>query len=119
MIELVLTQATYDKLLSEVPKYKLITQSVLSDRLRVWRWFSPQIFFLRLISVPHHYTFALLPVCTLSFKPPSLWLLTLLPRPPDTDQRQPCKGSDQDSQGEESHPCSGSACYSVDLHKGH
>ncbi len=29
-------QATYDKLLSEVPKYKLITQSVLSDRLRVW-----------------------------------------------------------------------------------
>ena len=32
---LVLLQATYDKLLSEVPKYKLITQSVLSDRLRV------------------------------------------------------------------------------------
>ncbi|CAL8465435.1 g4971 [Coccomyxa elongata] len=28
-------QATYDKLLSEVPKYKLITQSVLSDRLRI------------------------------------------------------------------------------------
>jgi hypothetical protein len=30
-----LMQATYDKLLSEVPKYKLITQSVLADRLRV------------------------------------------------------------------------------------
>eukprot|EP00246_Nothoceros_aenigmaticus_P005725 TRINITY_DN17_c0_g2_i2.p1 TRINITY_DN17_c0_g2~~TRINITY_DN17_c0_g2_i2.p1 ORF type:complete len:111 (+),score=23.72 TRINITY_DN17_c0_g2_i2:195-527(+) len=28
-------QATYDKLLSEVPKYKLITPSVLSDRLRI------------------------------------------------------------------------------------
>lgn len=28
-------QPTYDKLLAEVPKYKLITQSVLSDRLRV------------------------------------------------------------------------------------
>lgn len=28
-------KATYDKLLSEAPKYKLITPSVLSDRLRV------------------------------------------------------------------------------------
>lgn len=28
-------QGTYDKLLVEVPKYKLITPSVLSDRLRV------------------------------------------------------------------------------------
>ncbi|XP_057955454.1 small ribosomal subunit protein eS25y-like [Malania oleifera] len=28
-------QGTYDKLLSEVPKYKLITPSVLSDRLRI------------------------------------------------------------------------------------
>ncbi|KAH8931829.1 hypothetical protein BDL97_19G041100 [Sphagnum fallax] len=28
-------QATYDKLLVEVPKYKLITPSVLSDRLRI------------------------------------------------------------------------------------
>ncbi|KAF2320975.1 hypothetical protein GH714_032330 [Hevea brasiliensis] len=27
-------QATYDKLLSEVPKYKLVTPSILSDRLR-------------------------------------------------------------------------------------
>ncbi|XP_048425510.1 40S ribosomal protein S25-2-like [Pyrus x bretschneideri] len=27
-------QGTYDKLLSEVPKYKLITPSILSDRLR-------------------------------------------------------------------------------------
>ncbi|KAH7517795.1 hypothetical protein FEM48_Zijuj09G0102200 [Ziziphus jujuba var. spinosa] len=27
-------QATYDKLLSEAPKYKLITPSILSDRLR-------------------------------------------------------------------------------------
>jgi small subunit ribosomal protein S25e len=27
--------ATYDKLLSEVPKYKMITLSVLSDRLRI------------------------------------------------------------------------------------
>ena len=31
----VYVQATYDKLLAEVPKYKLITPSVLSDRLRV------------------------------------------------------------------------------------
>jgi small subunit ribosomal protein S25e len=28
-------QATYDKLLSEVPKYKQITPSILSERLRV------------------------------------------------------------------------------------
>ncbi|PKI40512.1 40S ribosomal protein S25-2-like [Punica granatum] len=28
-------QATYDKLLSEVPKYKLVTPSILSDRLRI------------------------------------------------------------------------------------
>ncbi|KAJ0084652.1 hypothetical protein Patl1_30397 [Pistacia atlantica] len=28
-------QATYDKLLLEVPKYKLVTPSILSDRLRV------------------------------------------------------------------------------------
>ena len=28
-------QATYDKLQAEVPKYKMITPSVLSDRLRV------------------------------------------------------------------------------------
>jgi small subunit ribosomal protein S25e len=28
-------QATYDKLLSDVPKYKQITPSVLSERLRV------------------------------------------------------------------------------------
>ncbi|KAJ6985561.1 hypothetical protein NC653_023493 [Populus alba x Populus x berolinensis] len=28
-------QATYDKLLSEAPKYKLITPSVLSDRMRI------------------------------------------------------------------------------------
>ncbi|KAF2321617.1 hypothetical protein P3X46_009850 [Hevea brasiliensis] len=28
-------QATYDKLLSEVPKYKLVTSSILSDRLRI------------------------------------------------------------------------------------
>jgi len=28
-------QGTYDKLLSEAPKYKLITPSILSDRLRV------------------------------------------------------------------------------------
>ncbi|KAM5548831.1 hypothetical protein ABKV19_000310 [Rosa sericea] len=28
-------QATYDKLLSEAPKFKLITPSILSDRLRI------------------------------------------------------------------------------------
>ena len=28
-------QGTYDKLLSEAPKYKLITPSILSDRMRV------------------------------------------------------------------------------------
>jgi hypothetical protein len=33
-------QATYDKLLSEVPKYKLITPSILSDRLRVSKVFN-------------------------------------------------------------------------------
>lgn len=34
-----LDRATYDKLLAEVPKYKLITPSVLSDRLRVFSHF--------------------------------------------------------------------------------
>lgn len=28
-------QTTYDKLIAEVPKYKMITTSILSDRLRV------------------------------------------------------------------------------------
>ncbi|KAL6196192.1 hypothetical protein ACLB2K_031807 [Fragaria x ananassa] len=28
-------QATYDKLLSEAPKFKLVTPSILSDRLRI------------------------------------------------------------------------------------
>ncbi|XP_061376251.1 small ribosomal subunit protein eS25w-like [Gastrolobium bilobum] len=28
-------QTTYDKLISEAPKYKLITPSILSDRLRI------------------------------------------------------------------------------------
>ena len=28
-------KATYDKLIAEVPKYKMITPSVLSDRLRI------------------------------------------------------------------------------------
>ncbi|CAN1255932.1 40S ribosomal protein S25-2 [Linum perenne] len=28
-------QGTYDKLLTEAPKYRLITPSILSDRLRV------------------------------------------------------------------------------------
>jgi hypothetical protein len=28
-------QATYDKLLTEAPKFKLVTPSILSDRLRV------------------------------------------------------------------------------------
>ena len=28
-------QASYDKMLTEVPKYKMITPSVLSDRLRI------------------------------------------------------------------------------------
>lgn len=32
-------QGTYDKLLSEVPKYKLVTPSILSDRLRVCIFF--------------------------------------------------------------------------------
>ena len=36
-------QGTYDKLLSEAPKYKLITPSILSDRTRV-------LFFLYLFS---------------------------------------------------------------------
>lgn len=29
-------QASYDKMLTEVPKFKQITPSVLSERLRVW-----------------------------------------------------------------------------------
>ncbi|PHT94742.1 40S ribosomal protein S25 [Capsicum annuum] len=33
-------KATYDKLLSEAPKYKLITPSVLSDRLKVFFFLS-------------------------------------------------------------------------------
>lgn len=32
-------QATYDKLLTEAPKYKLITPSILSDRMRVCIFF--------------------------------------------------------------------------------
>ncbi len=28
-------KATYEKLLAEVPKYKMITQSILSDRMRI------------------------------------------------------------------------------------
>lgn len=39
-------QATYDKLLAEVPKYKLITPSVLSDRLRVRARACIQVFLL-------------------------------------------------------------------------
>ena len=34
-----LLQGTYEKLKSEVPKYKMITPSVLSDRLRVSLYF--------------------------------------------------------------------------------
>ena len=34
-------QATYDKLLSEAPKFKLITPSILSDRLRVHSYIIP------------------------------------------------------------------------------
>lgn len=34
-------QATYDKLQSEVPKYKMITTSILSDRLRVRHYQRP------------------------------------------------------------------------------
>ncbi|MBA0771690.1 hypothetical protein Gotri_007175, partial [Gossypium trilobum] len=34
-------QATYGKLLSEAPKYKLITPSILSDRMRVLFSFLP------------------------------------------------------------------------------
>lgn len=32
---LIKKQATYDKLIQEVPKYKMITPSILSDRLRI------------------------------------------------------------------------------------
>ena len=32
-------KATYDKLITEVPKYKQITPSVLSERLRVTHFF--------------------------------------------------------------------------------
>ncbi|XP_020675513.1 40S ribosomal protein S25-4-like [Dendrobium catenatum] len=46
-------QASYDKMLTEVPKYKMITPSVLSDRLRVWvllLFFGLTVNFLLLIS---------------------------------------------------------------------
>ena len=43
-------QATYDKLLSEAPKYKLITPSVLSDRLRVCS-FCPSLLFSHAVSL--------------------------------------------------------------------
>ncbi len=33
------SQNSYDKLLAEVPKYKMITPSVLSDRLRVRHYY--------------------------------------------------------------------------------
>ncbi|XVF05157.1 hypothetical protein REPUB_Repub05bG0147600 [Reevesia pubescens] len=36
-------QATYDKLLSEAPKYKLVTPSILSDRLREFESYSKQV----------------------------------------------------------------------------
>lgn len=32
---MIFTQATYEKVMSEVPKYKMITPSILADRLRV------------------------------------------------------------------------------------
>ena len=35
VLKLACMQATYEKLQAEVPKYKMITASVLSDRLRV------------------------------------------------------------------------------------
>jgi ribosomal protein S25 len=38
-------QATYDKMLSEAPKFKQITPSILSERLRVWNYASPQLAF--------------------------------------------------------------------------
>lgn len=44
-------KASYDKLLAEVPKYKLITPSVLSDRLRVSLsyWLSSLRFFILVV----------------------------------------------------------------------
>ncbi len=46
-------QATYDKLLVEVPKYKLITPSVLSDRLRVRSSHKMLIYWIMLL-LPSH-----------------------------------------------------------------
>ncbi|KAJ4799386.1 40S ribosomal protein S25 [Rhynchospora pubera] len=40
-------QANYDKMLSEVPKFKQITPSVLSERLRVCQHFSPKFYSLK------------------------------------------------------------------------
>ena len=76
MVELVSTQATYDKLLSEVPKYKLITQSVLSDRLRVCFSHVQNIFFASYLC-PHH-SISVVSQYTIVVHA-SLWLLTLLP----------------------------------------
>lgn len=39
-------QSTYEKLLAEVPKYKMITLSILADRLRVS---SPALLYERLL----------------------------------------------------------------------
>jgi hypothetical protein len=52
-------QATYDKLKSEVPKYKMITTSILSDRLKV------RVYTLRLPLHSCVTVISLLPICAL------------------------------------------------------
>ncbi|CAI9304048.1 unnamed protein product [Lactuca saligna] len=47
-------KATYDKLLSEAPKFKLITPSILSDRLRVFLFLYILILSIADISLQHH-----------------------------------------------------------------
>lgn len=47
-------KATYDKLISEAPKFKLITPSILSDRLRVFFFSYVLILFIEDISLQHH-----------------------------------------------------------------
>ena len=60
-------QATYDKLLVEVPKYKLITPSILSDRLRVSicsqhfiHWMDYLMYFLKISSLCHELFYRLM-----------------------------------------------------------
>jgi hypothetical protein len=46
-------QATYDKMLSEVPKFKQITPSILSERLRVRNYAWPRLALIVFLAIDH------------------------------------------------------------------